>query len=112
MTPVRKVNRRSFLKVGIGGAAGLTIGFAVPESARLLAQTPGSRVFPLTGYVHIGVDDTVTLMLPKSEMGQGPMTAVSQMLAESWSATGRGCGRNSPRSIPNSTALCKGPSGA
>src|SRR4029077_15374506 len=82
MTPVRKVNRRSFLKVGLGGAAGLTIGFAIPESARLLAQTTGSRMFPVTGYVHIGTDDTVTLMLAKSEMGQGPMTAVSQMLAE------------------------------
>jgi len=82
MMAVRKVNRRGFLKVGLGGAAGLTIGFALPESARLLAQTAGSRVFPLTGYVHIGTDDTVTLMLPKSEMGQGPMTSVSQILAE------------------------------
>src|SRR5437016_6741530 len=82
MITVRKVNRRNFLKVGLGGAAGLTIGFALPQSARLWAQTPGSRVFPVTGYVHIGLDDTVTLMLPKSEMGQGPTTSVSQMLAE------------------------------
>jgi|SRR5579871_42779 len=82
MITVRKVDRRSFLKVGLGSAAGLTIGFALPESARLTAQTAGSRVFALNGYIHIGADDTVTLVLAKSEMGQGPMTALSQLLAE------------------------------
>jgi isoquinoline 1-oxidoreductase beta subunit len=82
MITVRKVDRRSFLKVGLGGAAGLTLGFALPEISRVSAQTAGSRVFPLTGYVHIGADDSVTLVLPKSEMGQGPMTSVSQILAE------------------------------
>ena len=82
MITVRKVDRRSFLKVGLGGAAGLTLGFALPEISRVSAQTPGSRVFPLTGYVHIGADDSVTLVLAKSEMGQGPTTSVSQILAE------------------------------
>src|SRR5215831_16509049 len=82
MTAVRKVNRRDFLKTGLGSAAGLTLGFALPESLRLMAQTAGSRVFALNGYVHIAADDTVTLMLAKSEMGQGPLTSVSQLLAE------------------------------
>jgi isoquinoline 1-oxidoreductase beta subunit len=82
MNSIRKVNRRSFLKVGAGGAAGLTLGFALPETARLLAQSAGSRVFPLNGYVHVGSDDVVTFVLAKSEMGQGPLTALSQILAE------------------------------
>jgi isoquinoline 1-oxidoreductase beta subunit len=33
-------------------------------------------------YIHIGTDDSVTFWIPKSEMGQGPTTACSQMLAE------------------------------
>jgi len=82
MNAIRKVNRRGFLKVGVGAAAGLTIGFALPETSRLLAQSAGSRVFPLNGYVHVGADDVVTFVLAKSEMGQGPMTALSQILAE------------------------------
>lgn len=82
MIAVRKVDRRSFLKIGLGSAAGLTLGFALPETSRLTAQTAGSRVFPLNGYVHIGADDTVTLLISKSEMGQGPTTSVSQLLAE------------------------------
>jgi isoquinoline 1-oxidoreductase subunit beta len=80
MITVRKVNRRSFLKIGVGTAAGLTIGFTLPESSRLRAQSDGA--FALNGYVHIGADDTVTLVLAKSEMGQGPMTSLSQILAD------------------------------
>jgi isoquinoline 1-oxidoreductase subunit beta len=80
MNPVKKVNRRTFLKTGAGGAAGLTLAYAIP--ARLGAQTAGGAAAKLNGYVHIGADDTVTFVLPKSEMGQGPLTALSQILAE------------------------------
>jgi isoquinoline 1-oxidoreductase beta subunit len=83
MTTVKKASRRGFLKTGIGTAAGLTLSFAIPEKVlRLSAQTAGTRRFPLNGYIHIGADDFVTLVLPKSEMGQGPMTSLSQILAD------------------------------
>jgi isoquinoline 1-oxidoreductase subunit beta len=78
---VKKVNRRGFLKTGIGAAAGLTLSFTLPEKTRLAAQT-NRRVFPLNGYIHIGSDDSVTMVLPKSEMGQGPLTSLSQILAD------------------------------
>jgi isoquinoline 1-oxidoreductase subunit beta len=81
MTAIRKVNRRGFLKTGIGAAAGLTLSFSLPETKRLGAQT-AARAFPLNGYIHIGSDDSVTLVLPKSEMGQGPLTSLSQILAD------------------------------
>jgi len=79
MKTVKKVNRRDFLKTGAAGAAGLTLTFALPE--RLAAQT-GASVARLNGYVHIGADDNITFMLTKSEMGQGPLTALSQILAD------------------------------
>ena len=83
MITVRKVNRRSFLKTGIGTAAGLTLSFALPENARLKAQGgAGSKGFALNGFIHIGSDDLVTMVLPKSEMGQGPMTSLAQILAD------------------------------
>ncbi|MBV8905781.1 MAG: xanthine dehydrogenase family protein molybdopterin-binding subunit [Acidobacteriia bacterium] len=82
MSAIRKVNRRGFLKTGVGAAAGLTLSFALPEKMRLHAQTASPRAFPLNGYIHIGSDDFVTLLLPKSEMGQGPMTSLSQILAD------------------------------
>ncbi len=80
MIALKKVNRRGFLKAGLSGAAGLTIGFAIPE--RLAAQTAGGRSAALNGYVHIGSDDTITFVLVKSEMGQGPHTSLSQLLAD------------------------------
>jgi isoquinoline 1-oxidoreductase beta subunit len=79
MNAVKKVNRRDFLKTGAAGAAGLTLTFALPE--RLAAQT-GAPLAKLNGYVHIGADDNITFMLTKSEMGQGPLTALSQILAD------------------------------
>jgi isoquinoline 1-oxidoreductase subunit beta len=86
---IKKVHRRGFLKTGIGAAAGLTLSFTLPEKSRLVAQSAAQGVaqaarqqFALNGYIHIGADDSVTMVLPKSEMGQGPMTALSQVLAD------------------------------
>ena len=36
----------------------------------------------LNAYNHVGNDDVVTFSIHKSEMGQGPMTSLSQLLAE------------------------------
>jgi isoquinoline 1-oxidoreductase subunit beta len=92
---IKKVHRRGFLKTGIGAAAGLTLGFTLPEKSRLVAQSAAQGVaqaarqqFALSGYIHIGADDSVTMVLPKSEMGQGPMTGLT-----SWIASGGRCGR-------------------
>ena len=82
MITVKKVNRRNFLKTGVGAAAGLTLSFTLPESAPLKAQGAGSKGAALNGYIHIGSDESVTLVLPKSEMGQGPMTSLAQILAD------------------------------
>src|SRR5579871_1477813 len=79
MKTVTKVNRRDFLKTGAAGAAGLTLTFALP--ARMAAQA-GAPVTKLNAYVHIGADDNITFVLTKSEMGQGPITSLSQILAE------------------------------
>jgi isoquinoline 1-oxidoreductase beta subunit len=80
MNAVNKVNRRNFLKTGAAGAAGLTLSFALP--ARIKAQTAGAPQAKLNGYIHIGADDNITFVIAKSEMGQGPLTSLSQILAE------------------------------
>jgi isoquinoline 1-oxidoreductase subunit beta len=75
------VHRRAFLKVGAGAAGGLLVGFYLPEKSKLAAQAAASTA-KLNAYIHIGSDDAVTFMIPKSEMGQGPLTALSQILAD------------------------------
>jgi isoquinoline 1-oxidoreductase subunit beta len=78
------VDRRAFLKTGAAAGAGLIIGFHVPASA---ADDPAQQQEkktpnPFNAWVHITPDNRITLILEKSEMGQGIMTAVPMILAE------------------------------
>ena len=73
------MNRRSFLQVSSGAAGGLMLGFYLP--VRGAAQT-NAAPSKLNAFVRIGSDDSVTLMIHKSEMGQGTVTSLSQLLAE------------------------------
>jgi isoquinoline 1-oxidoreductase beta subunit len=76
------VNRRGFLQVGASAAAGLLVGFYLPERSRLAAQAADSAPAKLNAWIHIAPDDTVTFMIHKVEMGQGTVTSLSQLLAE------------------------------
>jgi len=87
MSATINVSRRGFLTA----TGGLVLGFVIPVRSIFAAQrggAPGGDLFapPPDGkpnaYIHIGSDDSVTFFIPKSEMGQGPTTACSQMLAE------------------------------
>src|SRR3954468_17341622 len=73
------VSRRSFMQ----GAGGLTFAFAL--SGALLGRA--SEAFAAEGaklnaWVTIGTDDTITILCPTSEMGQGVLTALPLILAE------------------------------
>ena len=78
------VNRRDFLKKSAAGGAALVVGFHL--SPRAFAdqakdqeeKTPN----PFDAWVRITPDDHVTLVLGKSEMGQGVWTALPMILAE------------------------------
>ena len=79
MTPALSPSRRGFLKA----ATGLVIGFYLPSRNELAAQTTASSTpSKVNAWVRIAPDDSVTLMIHKSEMGQGTVTSLSQLLAE------------------------------
>src|ERR1700689_1864826 len=79
-TTLPNLNRRGFLKAGATTGGGLFVGFYLPRSNKLeAATTPGTK---LNAFIHAGSDDIVTFQIHKSEMGQGPMTSLSQLLAE------------------------------
>src|SRR5262245_13139981 len=81
MSAVQRIDRRGFLKAGAATAGGLMLGSYVPESSKLKGQNAAADA-KLNAFVHIASDDTVTLYLHKSEMGQGVVTSLSQLLAE------------------------------
>lgn len=80
-----QIDRRSFITrtvLGVGGA--LVVGIELEPgvswaSDEVRAATAGGSVGV---YVTIGADETVTLVCPGSEMGQGIMTSLPMILAE------------------------------
>lgn len=84
LTPAPNLDRRAFLKTSATAGAGLIIGFHIPANAgddpaqEQEKKTPN----PFNAWVHITPDNRITLILEKSEMGQGVMTSVPMILAE------------------------------
>jgi isoquinoline 1-oxidoreductase subunit beta len=77
------LDRREFLKAGAVAGAGLLVGFHLTAGAEDLAETQEKKTpNPFDAWVHISPDNRVTLILEKSEMGQGIMTALPMILAE------------------------------
>src|SRR3954453_9528233 len=69
-------NRREFLVSAAGGA--FALGWGVPR--RAAAQAASSRAVGI--WVVIDPDDTTTIRIARSEMGQGTMTGLAQLVAE------------------------------
>ncbi|MGB9433967.1 MAG: molybdopterin cofactor-binding domain-containing protein, partial [Candidatus Acidiferrum sp.] len=82
MPTLETVNRREFLKTSAAGSAGLIIGFYLSGKYEALAGVPPKEGTPINAWVQIAPDDSVTLQIDKSEMGQGISTALSMILAE------------------------------
>src|SRR6266478_2572205 len=83
MTTAPVLNRREFLKTGAAGGAALVVAFHLPGSAYAAAQDQEKKTpNPFNAWVRITPDNRVTLILGKSEMGQGAMTALPMILAE------------------------------
>src|ERR1700676_5012523 len=86
MSVITDVSRRGFL----AAAGGLALVIVLPERSKLTAQQFGGGVLPggapatpkPSAYIHIGADETVTFFIVKSELGQGPTTSLSQILAD------------------------------
>jgi isoquinoline 1-oxidoreductase beta subunit len=76
MNQMPRIDRRSFL---VGSAvAGLSLGFHVP-----FAPLAGAQDAPeINAWVVIEPDDTVIIRIARSEMGQGTLTGLAQMVAE------------------------------
>ena len=78
------VNRRDFLKKSAAGGAALVVGFHLsPRAFADQAKDQEEKTAnPFDAWVRITPDDRVTLVLGKSEMGQGVYTALPMILAE------------------------------
>ncbi|MDQ6653269.1 MAG: xanthine dehydrogenase family protein molybdopterin-binding subunit [Acidobacteriota bacterium] len=88
------IKRRDFLKTGAAVGGGLLVSLFIPEWARgsgadaasARATTPAMPATPATfspnAFIGIAPDDTVTIIVNKSEMGQGVYTSLPMLIVE------------------------------
>src|SRR5215208_1195214 len=73
------VSRRAFVK----GAAGLTFAFSLSGSlVGRIGEALAADGAKLNAWVTIGTDNTITILCPMAEMGQGVLTSLPLILAE------------------------------
>src|SRR4029077_21182894 len=81
MNHMPQLNRRTFVvsaaAAGGGLALGLDIPFGGPQGIRAADGTP-----EVNAWVVIRPDDTVVIRVARSEMGQGTLTGLAQLVAE------------------------------
>jgi isoquinoline 1-oxidoreductase subunit beta len=70
-------SRREFVASGVAAGAGLVIGFYLPHRGPRVADS-----FAPNAYLKITPDNEVTIVVARSEMGQGVRTALPMILAE------------------------------
>src|SRR6185503_2002425 len=79
------VSRRFVILSGIAAAGGLAVGYALMpystvDRAKGLIRKDGAT--PMSAWIRIGADNSVTVFVPHSEIGQGAHTALPMMAAE------------------------------
>jgi isoquinoline 1-oxidoreductase beta subunit len=83
MSEILNVSRRSFLKTGALMGGGLMLGFSLPLRKPFgAASAQSTSSFSPNAFIRIGTDDVVTIIVNKSEMGQGVYTSLPMLIAE------------------------------
>ena len=86
----KPISRRNFIASSIAGAFVLTLGLESVKNVLGATAAADSKIFDaaettaadLGTWLRIGSDETVTIMVGSSEMGQGIMTGLAQLIAE------------------------------
>lgn len=84
MKKAKEYTRRDFLKTSLAGA-GLTVAAVMtPSGLRLLsaAELQQDQTFAPNAYLRIAPDDSITVVVNKSEMGQGVTTSLPMIIAD------------------------------
>jgi isoquinoline 1-oxidoreductase beta subunit len=81
MIPQSQVSRREFLKTSANGSVALILGFYLPIRASA-QDVKDSQVFRPNAWIRITPDNQITVLTEIPEMGQGPRTVDTMMLAD------------------------------
>ena len=78
-TIVANLSRRKFIQGSAAVAGSLVVGFHIPFAKNAEAQASATEV---NAWVVVQPNDTVVIRIARSEMGQGTLTGLSQLVAE------------------------------
>jgi len=76
------MSRRAFLVTSAAAGGGLLVGFYLPQGIGAKAEIANADIFGPNAFVRIGPDNSVTLVMPQVEMGQGTYTSMTMLIAE------------------------------
>jgi isoquinoline 1-oxidoreductase beta subunit len=76
------LSRRNFLRVGAAAGGGLLIAFSLPPLFARIGAAAAADDFASGGFIRIGEDSRVTIVVPQVEMGQGTFTSCPMLVAE------------------------------
>ena len=82
MNGIVNMSRRDFLKTGALLGGGLILGFSIASERSSSEASDKPASFVPNAFIRIGADDSVTIIVNKSEMGQGVYTSLSMLVAE------------------------------
>jgi isoquinoline 1-oxidoreductase beta subunit len=83
MNSLNPLSRRGFLKGTAVLGGGLVVAFVIPGTHRFAGAAENqSNVFAPNAFLRIGNDNSVTVLLGHSEMGQGIWTGLTMLIAE------------------------------
>src|SRR5438445_8572653 len=69
------VSRREFIGIGLAAGTGLVVGFYLPHGS-----ATGKDAFAPNAYLRIAPDGKITVMVARSEIGQGVRTARAMII--------------------------------
>jgi len=81
MSATTNISRRQFMKTGALAGGGLLLACHLPFGMRDAAAS-GETVFAPNAFLRIGADESVTVIVNKSEMGQGVYTSLPMLISE------------------------------
>src|ERR1700676_3808311 len=81
MTQRMQINRRAFIVSAAAAGGGLALGLDIPFGGAGAATAQAASP-EINAWVVIHPDDTVVIRIARTEMGQGPLTGLAQLVAE------------------------------
>ena len=85
MTTEINLSRRGFIKQATLVAGSLVVAFSIPQAKRFMGAAEAAEALPVAApnaFLRIGADDSITVLLAHSEMGQGVWTTLPMLIAD------------------------------